>query len=361
MTVYLFLIGMLLIFATVSWVDWHYSKNVYNFCFFILFALMALRGSNVGTDTSLYISLFNVAGQSSWINCMNVVEGAPLYGLYTKTLYSVLGEGQILLIANSVIICFAWWLLIKELVGERVYPVLLFVFSYQYFTMFNTMRQGVAIALLMLAFVSMRRKQYQLMVALVAIGGGVHPTSLIPAIIVGLCWVISRHRLTFRNLMILISGFVILILLYKAVIPVFLSFFPRYAVYFAGNGITLSSDVSGQGRYRYLFLLLLMIFLSCCFFSSQCANNLDRFLRLMTVSTCISGLLLGNYDMFSRLLNYFMPYVICCLSGLTNIADSKTRSVLFRGVPICILAIMCIYMLNSNYGDIVPYVPFEFS
>lgn len=355
MTAYIILLGAIFILASFSWANQRYSKATLFLAVMVLYLLMALRGRSVGTDTSLYISLYNAAGHSNWTDCIEVVDGAPIYGLYSKAVFMLFQNSQAIIICNSFVICFTWYIFSISILEDSFTPILFYVLTYQYFTMFNTMRQGVAIGLLLMSILTFRHQKYVASVIFIILSIGIHPSSLIALVILICCLALSQYRITPKSIVFISMLVAVIALIITVCIPIFISAFPRYSIYFTDSGIGLNDEITGQGRYRYLFVFLLVLLLLGCAMTPKCNSVLDRFLRVTTAWTCISGIIFGQFDMYARMLNYFMPFVVVCISMLLTEADIKTNSVIFRGIPLCVLSVVCLYMLTSNYSGVNPY------
>lgn len=330
-----------------------------------LFLLMGLRAKSVGADTENYVNLFVIHGAFSG-GIRNIWESTggitALYDIWAYIVYLILPYEQAILITNSAIIVLGVALFINEFANNKLYSLLLYVFSFCYFFAFNGMRQSLAGSLVLMAVVlfSHGRRIWPFLLAICAIG--VHQTSIFLIFALAASWIAACCKWLTRDrlLAIALAAAFLISSLYTPLFNTFTSIFDHYSMYEQGQSQFSSSDAT-QGRQAILYLVILVFVMVVirnsaggdhCLTSSRCGRTI-----WFMGSMCIGfGIFCTSYELLARLLFYLVPFFCCSLDDVCFMIDKKNRTVLFRfSIAACYL-VLCIYMLSSNYSIVLPYV-----
>ena len=159
------------------------GNDVYLFLvFFMLGLVMALRAKSVGTDTfTYYIINQKIRNSYSFEDALksSTLSSAPLYVLYSYVLSHMFDSNQMILMLNSLIICVGFYRFIKKTSTNYIYSSLLFMLLTLYFESMNGMRQFVAIALALNAFLFLKDDMKSIKGWLIYIGAVlIHTTAI---------------------------------------------------------------------------------------------------------------------------------------------------------------------------------------
>ena len=114
------------------------------FAFASVFFLSAMRGENVGWDTSEYINIYNLTANGIILSRIE-----PLYILLMKLCLKLSSNSQVLFAISSAIVYtgIGFFILNNTPDGESTFwPVFLFIVLGEYFTTMNLLRQSIAMS-----------------------------------------------------------------------------------------------------------------------------------------------------------------------------------------------------------------------
>lgn len=340
------------------------KDEVYALACALLYFVMALRKKSVGTDTGVYVWLYLSNGESHHSFQQVVADNQSLpmvYRLYCYTIFQLFPSGQAIIIFNSAIIMIATFLFIKEYSSNKIFSLLLYVFSFSYFSAFNIMRQSVAIALILLSLVCLKRRKILLSVVFLSLSVGFHPTSLfmICVILLALQTCVTKREFKPRFVLVLaLAASLAFRILYQTLFSYFISYFSHYSMYEEGNSAFSVNDVN-QGRQSLIYIAILL-------FLFWVLQNKNIYIRLQTNkklrfmwsigSICVGfGIFCTGVELLARLLYFMLPILVCVISDLAYECDLFEHTFWYRVILfICFLS-LCLYMIFSNYGQVLPY------
>ncbi len=261
----------------------------------LMIIVAGFRGLTVGTDTLVYSNMYyRIAGCSNLIDAFSVSTiTAPVYVAYAWVLGRLGFSHQALLLLNSVITNIGIAFFLKRTSKRPLLSILIYLLLGLYFQSLNGMRQYVAVAIALNAYLDIwfygpRKLRAWLLIGLAS---GVHSTALIllPGIIAEL-YIRSKGRTKKSFIVILVAS----VLFSLALVPLsnlFIRFFPAYSMY---NGIQNVAIFSGssEGRIRYLYAVLLVICifgvaaLRDCGSGKQSTDVIRSLLPLCIISSC---------------------------------------------------------------------------
>lgn len=198
--------------------------------FGVMCVLTALRGISVGNDTQSYLFLFDVFAQKGIIKNFNIEYGYQLFCVIISWLF----KRQNAIIISSAIL--SYWLIYNYLKKNSSlntsFAIIFFLVFFNYYL--SGIRQGIAMAILLYAFSSVREKKLFKSILFIVLASSFHLASIsfIPFVI--LC---NKKRLTQGKAIILFFfvGFFSLFLR-RVLIDIIVSLIPRYSLYFTAQG-----------------------------------------------------------------------------------------------------------------------------
>lgn len=322
------------------------------------------RGLTVGTDTLIYSNMYyRIAGCAELGDAFSVSTiTAPVYVCYAWILGRIGFSHQALLLLNALITNVGIAIFVKRASREPLWALLIYFCLGMFFQSLNGMRQYVAIAIALNAyldfwFYGIKKPRAWIFIALAA---GIHSTALIllPGIVAAL-YLRDRGRNKRGLLMVSLSA----VLFAVSLIPlsyVFMQLFPVYSMY---DGVHNKAIFSGdsQGRIRYLYAVLLAV---CAFgFALLCRRNsgdnrdTDMIYALfpLCVIASVVGLFFGTSSLINRLLWFYMPGCICIIPAIVKHADKRWALFLKLGIA-AVLAVWFVAQLVENQDDMLPYL-----
>ena len=141
--------------------------------------LAAVRSLDVGVDTPMHCHAYQTAAELSFSN-LNVLTSRfePGFVLMCKLLTLLSDNYQLLIVVSSAIICACTGVFIYKLTDEPILPTLLFL-CLLFPNYLNIMREGIAIAIGMLAIVALKDRKRAVFVVLVLLATSFHRSAIV--------------------------------------------------------------------------------------------------------------------------------------------------------------------------------------
>lgn len=312
-----------------------YEKWSCYFVFAILIFLSAFRGENVGADTFDYINDYQQIQNLNFHDIYNLYENYWGFYFATKAI-SMLGIplwgwfGLISLLYISSIGRF-----IFRYSSDKLYSVLLFLALDLFLFSVAGLKQTVAMAMLLHAFLFFTDKKYILSVIFILLAFFSHPTSLLflvafilyplrekkifPYVVGGLCLLIVMGSINFLSLIITILDN------------------EHFEMY-------LEEDNSYSA---YTLILYILIVLCCIVFSRKHKNKnrLGRFELGMVIISCALQYLALLSPSFFRLSYFFTPFLLSFVPNSFKWQENSWIRILGK---YCILAGTLVFLLYSR-------------
>lgn len=325
--------------------------------------LSALRSSHVGNDTSAYIGLFNdiaITGDISKYSWR--YEFGYLY--LNKFLSLLSSNSQIIIIVTSILIMVGFARFIYKYSNNLWLSVYLF-FTLGYFGMaMNTIRQNIAIVILLFSYDFIKEKNLFKFIITVFIASAFHRT----AIIFLLAWPITKLKFSYKTIVTAAVGGLSLYILFPIVLQTMFRFFPNYQ-YFLGSSY-LDGDIRLASIMNFLVGLSVLIFgvftkyhnkniYTCSKLNTKSgvivndANNMSLFLLVACSITFISL----KFSLLDRVGEYFFVFTIVFLpNALNSIRDKNIRALLsFIIVVLFFVYSTTIQIIRPEWNIIYPY------
>lgn len=280
---------------------WIGKEKCYKFSitvfFGVLLFLTAFRSHYVGADTTNYIMIFRRF--SSWSFAKNLTYKEPAFAILCKIISLFTREYQVLVIIVAIMSTVPVAIVYYQEIEYPMTTIALFVSISNFYMFFSGMRQSIAIALGMIAFLLTRRRKLILFLLISVLAFLFHRTALI----LFLMYPLYRLRLVKKSLFIVIP---IMALIYIFNQPIFAAL----------QGIISDYEGVGNGETGAITMLLMLIAFSVFSFIIPKDADLDEvtigmrnFLLMATVVQMFAPLnnlvmRMGYYYMI------FLPLVI---------------------------------------------------
>lgn len=334
----------------------------------VIVALMVIvagfRGLSVGTDTRIYSNMYyRIAGCSALDDAFTVSTiTAPVYVSYAWVLGRLGFSHQALLLLNALITNIGIAVFVKRISREPLWSMLIYFCLGMFFQSLNGMRQYVAIAFALNAyldfwFYGLKRPRAWILIVSAA---GIHSTALmlVPGIIAVLYMRKKGHSK--KGILVVSLAAVLFSVAIVFLSNVFIRFFPAYSMY---NGVQNTAIFSGasQGRIKYLYAILLVIcffgFMSLCKDGGCDKRESDMIYALfpLCIIAGVVGLAYGTSSLINRLLWFYMPGYICFIPAIIKNTEKSWAQLLKFGI-VAVLVVWFVAQLAENQDDMLPYL-----
>lgn len=352
---YVILLGVPFIIGIVS--KKHYingrTNNAVVSTFFLLFIIiLSLRGRLCGNDTSWYISFFDMAKHMSWADVLvidNVLSTStePGYLVFQKLLSYILPNAQCFLAVVAFASVAPLWWFYKEKSVLPFLTVALFVTVAPFTMYFSGIRQILAMAAAVPAFLLARNKKMIWFLAVVALAFLFHRSAFILLLMYPAC----RFKVTVKWLWVAIPIICAVYIFNEPIFSFLLTFISDY----------FKSEITETGAYT--MLLLLVLFAVYAYIIPDEAKLDDETLclrNLLLVSVCIQCFAPLN-PLSMRMNYYFLIFLPVLISRVATTPKSEYKKVATVSVSVMTVFFVIYFYFNMSQErglNIYPYIPF---
>lgn len=364
MYMYIFILVTLLVLIGVN--KYVRNTNLFLVSIDVLFSLsMGLRGTSVGTDTSMYGAIYSSMAQ----NPLNspLFWKFPVYNVYNYIIAQIFNSYQIELFINALIINSIVLYVIKKYSKNIELSIYLYYTLYFYFTAFNITRQYMAISFCLIFLHFLIEKKLIKASIFILLAVGIHTTSIIGLIFIPIVYI----PWTKKRFLVAISSISVMFIFTGKFISLFMSTFSNYSIYSNGATTTLSTQNDGNRIFLSLFYLG-MIIISIVYSPNKLTENniseesstyLQRyyiFQLLASIGTMI-GLVFNRDILILRIELFFSIFLIILITYTMKEILEKSGPIqefIIKSV-MCLLAVVPFFVqLGKNIGRMLPYMFF---
>ena len=323
--------------------------------FGVLGVVAALRAPWVGADTMQYYRYYSVIGNLNWEE-LGFIRYEWGYSAFCKLLYSISQEPQTLIIVSSLFIVISIGVFVHRCSKDAFLSVVIYICCQVYTFNLSTMRQSIAIAIILLFIPSLLKGKTIPFVAGVILSAQFHTTSwiylLLPFII--------RFRFTPK----IVAVFIFAALIgYFASVPL-LNFIGGMSGHTYGD--YLINPETGGGKFGsvltfgfYLILLFAQLYCSrYCIAGKAPAAQIERsqLAAGMTVPTGAMGI---ATNAFLRLTYSFSPLLIISLPNSLQLIPNKREAFLVKLLVVAfVFTYFVLTLTREGWFMVVPYEVF---
>lgn len=318
----------------------------HSIAFLSLVLLAALRDRSVGTDTSNYVYSFEHTRTLADVFLLVDKTGEFGFWILMWGLHFLSDQYFICLLAIAVIVVGSFQQSILRYSVEPVNAMFVFIAMGAYTFFFNGARQGMACAIFAVAAGPLVRRQLAYYITWILIAFLFHKTAivLLPA------YVIANTRGNFKNIVLMVTVGVAVLLFYDKVLAVATNFDPRY----------LESGARGEGDGGYYVtgfdVVLGVFFVAIRKLIRTDSDQYGQFLNLYLVGVMIelaSRILRTDPSGMQRLSMYFTIFVLFLWPiAFRNLPRRWVLSARFFFV----LGYLAYFTLTTQrFSDLIPY------
>lgn len=336
------------------------SRRIFLVLSFLLMTIISgFRDFTVGVDTRSYVDMFNNIGMINFY--------ASRYELgflnFLKIIHSITENPAVFLLLSSVIcIGVTCWFICKYS-DDPILSVLLYITLKPFFFQMTGIRQAIATAFVMIAFMLIM-EQYNTWRTLLAIAFMIlavlfHSIAIV-AMVPFVLWIFHRFRdvlpisptsTTKWTVICAIAAFI----LYPYIMRLVGLISPQYAHYFIG--------IWGESNYfASLFKMLIQfvfLIVGSIYLRNRQVTNIEKFALMMIFISVITDTLSIRMEIWGRLTGMFSIYTGVLFAPMfTSVVDEpKNRMILKSSVFMFSLAYMLVtFIFRPEWDGVVPYL-----
>lgn len=339
------------------------GKKIYLIVIFLIFtSIMALRALSVGVDTAPYSRIYKIIGTSDSLDnaLARAPTSAPVYVTICWLLYHISPDPQLLTFVSSIFITIGLFKFINKASDDVVISCNSWIGLTMLYASMNGHRQFMSLVLMLNAiyFLSQTIKSPKGWI-LVFLAVGIHSSSLFS--LIALIGVFLEKKIKSKKTIFIISVFLGIGLSFgfQIILPIAISFVPRYSMYVDGTSPFNILEGSGSGRIIFLYIFLLTI--TILYIAKDKKNNETDFFNNKIFSAVVFGCVFGIFNACNELINRMLWFYIAIFITFIPATSKK-----FQGIPRRVIsygAVIALYIysfisLNENQNGIVPYMFF---
>lgn len=322
-----------------------FNVNIKNNKYFLLSLIVILtiflcvRGPGVGIDMKNYYKFFIDAKNSSFGHLFLYYDFEIGFKFFTKIL-SFLNNFRIYIAIISIISMLGVYSFIKENSKNYFASVFMFV-TFGYFIYYTcTLRQCLAISLVLGSYSFLKKEKLLYFFAMIFIAAIFHKTAFVFLILP----LFKNFRLDHKKIIYYIILCVFLFIIKEQIIDVLTNTIYSQYIYFEGP--------SGEGYNMLLFVIA--IILGVCFIGKKTKINYDddKYLIGMMLLTLPFQVMATYQGLVARIVLYFMYSFIILVPNSFEVIKIKYQKILYP-LFYCLLFLFYLYQIftNSVYVD----------
>lgn len=303
--------------------------------FGILLLLLAVRGIECGIDLENYLSIYKTSAVTEF---HEVLEAHDLEWGYHFLQYTLAQAGlgfRVMIALTSVLSVVPIWIVYRRNTGHAYLTVILFATVTSFSMLFSGIRQSIAIAIVMLAYLCVRKKRLIGFILLVALASLFHVSAWIALLIYPVYYLpITRNWLWFLAPS-------------MCVLFVFRQAFFRFALMMLGEKYVDRYGVI-QDTGAYMMLVLLVAFLIFTFVLTR-EKEIDaetRGLRNLMLVMVIIQFFASINAVAMRMNYYFLIFLPLLIPRVIERAPRQMRQLARLA-----LAVLCIFFTYHFFHD----------
>ena len=286
--------------------------------FFIIFILMATRTFSTGTDTIMYVNKFASLSYSKWNSTIFGGYYEPLYVIFNILLSYISNSLRLLIVVISAFISYSFYKFIKENSENYLISVIMFICLLFFYGAMNTLRQYMAMSIVLLGFSFVKSKKLIPYVFTVIIASLFHSTALVGFLLYPLY---NIKYTNFRIIIIFIAAFLT----------------NRYVLLITNTIYKMMGKtnyyVNRVGMENIANLILMAVYLTIFLFSLyevkkyKTNKKENDFYLYIFIMASAASLVAANMNVLSRITDYFACFSIICLPNIIedNIKRKDTK------------------------------------
>ncbi|MCL2112634.1 MAG: EpsG family protein [Streptococcaceae bacterium] len=311
----------------------------------------ASRSNLVGTDTSMYETLF-----SQYIGVSSVSGKFPVYNTYSAIIYYFSSSPHTITAVNSIVICVLFAIFLMRIRVQELYAIFLFSALFFFGNSLNSSRQYIAMGLVVNAAVYFYHKKTLPAVLLFILATGIHSTAVMALFFIPI-YFMKWNKKTMLCFILVLS---LLIPLQSIIIQEFVKLFPDYNIYMGQNALGVSTTGAGASILFNLFIFIVYFgAIILILYKKVILSKFETGIFYIYATYAYLDLIFSNMVIVQRVFMYFSIFGIIVFpilfQKLSQIVEKRTMVI----INIIFIAFMIYYyyiQLSHDYIGIVPYL-----
>lgn len=304
--------------------------------FVILLLFAGLRDSDVGSDALVYKNFFQIVSNYNLLDLIRLNSFEIGFKILTK-FCSLFCNYNLYIFIITFISLFGFYFFIKKYSNNYLMSIFLFIVANIYIYLFCTIRQTVAISILLVSIKYVFTNEKIKFILLVLLAASFHKTALIFMPVYLLKW-IDINKIGIKKIIIL---YLIIFIFKRQIVSLFINFF--YSSY--NNHI-----ISGGGYFLLLILIVLAAFIYYFVNKKKLYNNEVKLFYNIYLVSILFQILATSQGYINRITLYFMIPLIILLPKIiqkNKFGKYITYSIYIIGIAYYIYNILG----NSMYNE----------
>lgn len=307
-------------------------------------AIISAVRYGVGTDFYSYRRTYNRMNFGGVITERGFV-------LLLEGLHKISDHEQIFFIVTSFIFCMIYIYVIYKNSLNPVYSIFLFVVNGDYFMSMNTIRQAIAVAIILLALPYVKTRNWKRMLIIVFIASTFHMSAWFFVLFYLLATAEWKPIMYFNTVL---ATFILSNLVKVLIVP-FLQKFTTYGRFFLETSTYVESNVDWV---RFFIYMSFFAFMSYQYGIVRENANLKMMYSAVWMALVIVALGVAMPRNAIRVALYMNPIIAIYTPELTKcIANKQFRVVINFAIIFC-YTIYCVYAINNGWHNAIPYQTF---
>ena len=329
------------------------SKVIVTSFFLIFLLLLMFRSINVGIDLTNYLWIFNTTGVQDWgygLSHMFSLDYEAGFYIFSKSIYSLFGNFQWLIIISSLISIVPVWYLYRNSIKDHLFLSIVIFLNIGLFSIyFSALRQVIAIAFAVPAYHFMKKRKLFLFLLMVILAYFFHKSAFIMA----LMYPIYHIRLKWYQTLIISSLIIPLVFLFRVQIFSFLGrvFSSVYEI----REITMTNAIS-----IFLMLIAFIVF-SFVIPDNEMIDDETIGLRNMLILSGILQIFSGVDTLAMRMNYYYLLFVPITITRVVSFTSLKNKKITEVALLVMLTFFTSYYFISAFLGsDTLHIYPYQF-
>lgn len=321
------------------------SFGIFNF-------LVANRAVTVGNDSIVYANLFNTISQSNMATLETRYEKGFVY--LNKILSFIWDDPQILLIVSSLIVMISFGVFIKRY-SQNIWLSVMLFFTFGYYSgSTNTIRQYIAVSIILWAYKYVFEKKLMKFIILVLLATQFHST----AIIFLAAYPLSKLKLNKKKTLGMLGATGVLYIGFDLVLQIFLIIFPTYSYYINSEYMT------GEVRLASIMNLLVLLIIGILYWITKDNKKIkilnsdkDNILEVYMLMSILITFISLKFNLIERGAEYFTVSVLVILPNtIQKLNEKNLKIVVYTLVTIFFMLYETIILIyRPEWNRMYPY------
>lgn len=329
----------------------NYRKLFIFSAFFIIAITLGFRGSSVGEDTKMYLSIAELSQNLSFSEIIREfpkstwyvdIDGyhhkiETIYLLYNKIIMTLTGQSQLVLLISALISSWGFGRFIYDNSSDIFLSTYAFLCESFFMFSFNGMRQILAISIAINSYTCVKNNNYKKALLLILISSLFHQSSLIYLLMFVLYKIKNKQKA--------IKYVFITSIILTQISPMLYSIVMKFSPYYAGYLKNSYWEASVNGIIILWIIELLMI----VFIYFNKLSNVDDYMIISCTILYLAIEIIGlKFTVISRLGLYFRVFILLLFARFKKYFKKKDRWIYVSFICV-ILAVLYFKSAGTTY------------